>query len=316
MAGANGRVLVTGGGGMLGAHVVRQCLRDGWDVTVISRSPLCPGSLAELQGRIRLVQADLCNPDAVNSAAAKATPDVVVHLASTAFNPPPSAALHLQVNVLGLANLVEALAVRQGLRIVCAGSAAQYGDGDGLGEDMAERPATWLGISKTCAAAVLHGAGRMLGWETVELRLFTPFGPWERTARLIPHTILSALRGETVALADGRPERDFIYVEDVADAVMRAMTRPLPRGAVINIGSGIGRSVAAVADRILELMGRPVGLRLGTRPTRADEIWQASANIERAGALLDWRPGIAFDQGLRRSIDWFSTCRERAEALP
>jgi nucleoside-diphosphate-sugar epimerase len=239
----------------------------------------------------------------------------VVHLASTAFNPPPTAAHHLQVNVLGLANLIEALAERTGSRIVHAGSAAQYGDGDDLGEDTPERPATWLGISKTCAANVLHGAGRMFGLETIELRLFTPFGPWERPGRLIPYTILSALRGETVALADGRPERDFIFIDDVVDALMQAMTRPLPSGSVINVGSGIARPVAAVAQRVLNLMGRPVALQLGTRPARVDEIWKASANIKRAEALLGWRPRIDFDEGLRRTIDWFKTCRAPAHAL-
>jgi nucleoside-diphosphate-sugar epimerase len=301
---------------MIGAHFVRQCLHDGRQVAVTSRSPQCPGRLTEVENRIRLIPVDLCNPEAVKAAVAETKPDVVVHLAATAFNPPPSADLHLQVNVLGLANLVEALADRPGLRVVHAGSAAQYGDGDDLREDMAERPTTWLGISKSCAAAVLHGAGRMFGLETVELRLFTPFGPWERAGRLIPHTILSALRGESVALGDGRPERDYVYVDDVVDALMRAMTRPLPAAAVINIGSGIGRSVAAVADRILELMGRPVALRLGTRPARVDEIWKASANIARAEALLGWRPGVDFDQGLRRSIAWFTACRVQAQMFP
>ena len=167
--------------------------------TVTTRTAM-PGASVEVERSIRLVQADLCDDAAVRAAAgAQTTPDLVVHLASTVYNPPPAAALHLSVNVGGLANLIEALAERGVSRIVHAGSAAQYGDGDDLDEDKPERPGTWLGISKTCAAAVLHGAGRMFGLETVELRLFTPFGPGERAARLIPHTILSALRGETVA---------------------------------------------------------------------------------------------------------------------
>ena len=96
---------------------------------------------------------------------------------------------------------------------------------------------------------------------------------------------------------------------------MRAMTKPLPRASVINIGSGIGRPVASVAQRILNLMGSPVALRVGTRPARADEIWKASANIKRAGMLLGWRPLVDFDEGLRRTIDWFKTCRVPAQAF-
>jgi nucleoside-diphosphate-sugar epimerase len=307
MPSAGRRVLITGGSGMIGAHLVRRCLQDGDDVTVVTRSQACPPSLIEIADRIRLCRVDLRDQDAVAGMVAAANPDVVAHLASTAFNPPPSVPLHLQVNVLGMANLLEALSERPGVRIVHAGSAAQYGDGGDLTEDMAERPSNWLGISKTCAAAVLHAAGRMYGLETVELRLFTPFGPWERPSRLIPHTILSALRGKDVELGDGRPERDYIYVGDVVEAFAVAMSRPLASGSVINIGSGVGRSVAEVAGRILELMGRPVGLRLGARPLRPDEIWKASANIARAKALLNWRPHLDFDEGLQRSIGWFKT---------
>jgi nucleoside-diphosphate-sugar epimerase len=69
-----------------------------------------------------------------------------------------------------------------------------------------------------------------------------------------------------------------------------------------------------VADRILELMGRPVSLRLGARPARADEIWKASANIERAKALLGWQPSVDFDEGLRRTIDWFRAHHFQTEA--
>jgi nucleoside-diphosphate-sugar epimerase len=301
---------------MIGAHFVRQCLREGREVVVTSRFDRCPARLAEVEKSIRLLPIDLCDPDAVKAGIAEAKPDVVVHLASTSFNPPPTVALHLQVNVLGLANLVHALADHAGVRIIHAGSAAQYGDGDTLDEETAQRPTTWLGISKTCAAAVLHGAGRMYELETIELRLFTPFGPWERAGRLIPHTILSALRREAVALGDGRSERDFVYVDDVVDALTRAMVRPVPSGSVMNIGSGIGRSVAAVAERILDMMGRPVALRLGARPARADEIWKTSANIEQAKALLDWRPRVGFDDGLRRTIDWFTAWRAQAEAFP
>jgi UDP-glucose 4-epimerase len=307
-------VLITGGGGMIGAHLVRRCLQDGQQVTVTTRSHRCPDRLAGVADRIQVLQVELCDLDVVRAALNGAKPDVVVHLASTAFNPPPTTALHLEVNVLGLANLLEAVRDRPGLRVVHTGSAAQYGDGDDLSENMAERPTTWLGISKSCAASVLHGAGRMFGLETVELRLFTPFGPGERAGRLIPHTILSALRGDTVTLGDGRPERDYIYIDDVVDAIVRAMSRPLPPSAVMNIGSGIGRSVAAVADRILELMGRPVSLRLGARPARADEIWKASANIVRAKALLGWQPRVDFDEGLRRTIDWFRAHHFQTEA--
>jgi len=315
MAGAGGQILITGGGGMIGAHLARRFVGDGRRVTVTTRSSGCPARLEDVKDRLQILRVDLRDSDSVSDMVSRAEPDVVIHLASTAFNPPPTVTSHIDVNVLGMVHLVESLRDRSGLKIVHAGSAAQYNDGDDLSEDMEQSPTTWLGISKTCAAAVLHGAGRIYGLDTVELRLFTPYGPWERPGRLIPFTILAALRGEAVQLGDGRPERDYVHIDDVVDAFQRAMTKKLPTGSAINVGSGVGRSVAAVASRILELMGKPVDLKIGTKPARADEIWKSSARISRAKELLDWRPLIDFDEGLRRTIDWLRTNRQRAESL-
>ncbi len=312
---AGRRILFTGGGGMIGANLVRHVLGEDARVFVTARSAGCPPNLSEVVGRFECLEADLRDPAAVQRAVDVAQPEIVVHLAATAFNPPPAASDHVDVNVRGTANLLQALAGQKGLRFIQAGSAAQYGDGNGLKEDAPERPANWLGMTKSAAAQLVHGGGRLHGWRTVELRLFTPFGPWEARHRLIPHVILSALAGEPVRIRNPRPERDFVYIGDVVRAFHNSMIRDIPSGSTINIASGQGRSVGEVAGEILALMGKSGCLSIEPSEVRADEIWRCSADVSKAREMLDWRPEVPFSGALRRTIDWFTNAPQHTSSM-
>lgn len=299
------RILVTGAGGMVGANLCRRLVADGCTVGALVRTDGPPPRLEALAGRLALWKADLTDAAGVAAAVRACAPDIVFHLAATAFNPPPTAAQHLAVNVLGTGNLLEALAAeRPGARIVHTGSVAQYGGGNDLAETDPERPATLLGASKSCAATLLHAYGRLHGLHTVEIRLFTPYGPWERPGRLVPHTVLSALRNQPVALSGGDQERDFLYIDDAVDALVRAMAAPVPPQTVLNVCSGTPTTVGDLAARVLRLMGDPVPLRVGAHPRRPDEILRMSGDNRRARAMLGWAPATSLDDGLGRTIDW------------
>ena len=142
--------------------------------------------------------------------------------------------------------------------------------------------------------------------QTVELRLFMPYGPWEDPGRLIPHTVLAALAKREMAMTRGDQQRDLVYIEDVVDALLLAAVRPVPSGSVFNIGSGIGTPVRQIVERILRLMGDPVPPRVGALPMRPDEIMELSADITAARDVLGWQPRTPLDEGLRRCIRWFT----------
>jgi nucleoside-diphosphate-sugar epimerase len=305
---------MTGGSGMIGSHLVRRLIAEGHSVSILTRQGGCPARLRDVADQLTMLTADLTAAASVELIAAT-KPELVFHLASTPFNPPPCPEDHLRVNVLGTHRLLEGLAGGSVRRIVFAGSAAQYGSGDALSEDLPDRPDTLLGASKCGAAALLHAHGRRLRLSTVELRLFTPYGPGERPNRLVPHTIGSAMDGRPVLLSSGRQERDFTYIEDVTDALVRAMKADLPPASVINICSGQGIRVRSLVERILSQMGDPVPLRLDALPTRADEIWKLSGSNQRARSWLGWAPQIDLEEGLRRTIAWMAENREMASTL-
>jgi nucleoside-diphosphate-sugar epimerase len=246
----------------------------------------------------------------------QAEPEVVFHLASTRFNPPGEAQTHLRVNVLGTSHVLEALREFPDTTLVFTGSTAAYGAGSHLREDRPLSPETVFGASKACASVLVQTYVRLHGLRAIELRLFTPYGPWESARRLIPHTILSALAGRDVSLTSGEQERDFVYVDDVVDGLVLASTRDVAPGSVLNIGSGSGTTVRNVAGTVLDLMGNPVRMLLGAVPTRSDEIMTMSADIDAAGASLGWRPRTRLRDGLMKSIAWFTENPELAETLP
>lgn len=306
-SGSDKRVLLTGGTGMIGANLARRLISDGYQVFLMTRPGSNLSRLDSIQGCVTTLEADITAAESVRAAVEAAKPKIVMHLASTAWSPPPAAPdVHFRVNLLGNLYLMEALQNFPQARLIFTSSCAIYGGGHQLREADNISPQTLFGASKACAGILLQTFSTLHRLNTVELRLFTPYGPWEDAHRLVPHVILSALAGNDVPLTRGDQERDFVYVGDVVDALMLAATRPLSSGAVFNIGSGVGTPAGEVAERIVGLMGNLIKLRFGELPTRSDEIMKMSADISAAREVLGWQPQTTLEQGLQNSIDWFT----------
>lgn len=302
---------------MIGANLTRRLVASGYRVYSVVRPSSNRIRLQAIENRITVLLADVTDRDAVRSVVSQADPEIVFHLVSTRFNPPPShAETHFRVNVLGTLYLVEALVGYRGVRFVYSGSAAEYGGGTRLAETSPLLPCTLLGASKAASSIMVQTYARLYQINAVVLRLFTPYGPWEHSKRLIPHTILSALDGHDVAMTHGSQQRDFVYIDDIVDALIMAATHPVPAGSVFNIGSGVGTPVREVVALTLQLMGYPVNVLPGVLPTRGDEIMEMSADIMAARELLGWEPRTNLEEGLRRSIAWFTEHREVAAQLP
>lgn len=299
------RAFVTGGSGMIGSLLVRRLLAQGTDVAVLSRLGANRLRLNDIARDIQWVETDIGDSVGIGKFLTQYRPTVVFHLASTPFNPPTiPLSEHLSVNTLGMAGLVEGLASCPDARVIYTGSAAVYGSVSQAGEDSACVPATWLGATKAAGATLLAAHARMTGMRVMELRLYTPYGPWERPTRLIPSVVLSALDRRPVRTSEGLQRRDFLYVDDLLDAMVAAAALPGSGFEVLNIGSGEGIAIREIVTKVLDLMGNPVKADFGALPTRPDEILEMSANISKAKAILDWRPKIGLEEGLKRTVDW------------
>ena len=298
-------MLVTGGAGFIGSHLVRRLVERGNQVYLLrTGKPLAP-RLWEVEKELINLYASIDDLEAVRQVVWEVEPEVVYHLASTTFrNHGTPAETHYRVIGVGTLAMLEALREQGGGRLICAGSAAEYGDGTGLQEQTPLQPSTILGAAKASAGILAQTYARMYGLETVLLRIFTPYGEWEHPARLIPSVIGAGLAGRSVRLNGGHQQRDFFYVGDLIDAMVSAAEAPLPKPAVLNLCSGQARTVREVAGRVIELLGAGVPVE-GGGAVRADEIVECSGEWGQAQRLLGWRPRTSLDEGLRKTIEWF-----------
>ena len=272
----------------MGAHLAARLFAEGHELFVLP-SP---------QFRRERLETIGCG---IVSNAAQARAELVYHLASTPLAGAESDRAHESVIVDGARLLLDELRALAPRRLVMTGSAAEYGSGYGWREDDAARPDTAFGRCKRAAAA-LACASRIA---SVHLRVFTPFGEGEAATRLIPSVARAALAGLPIRLAsDGGQTRDYFHVADLIDALVEAGRRPLEPGVSINICSGIERRVIDVARRVAELAGADPAL-VEPGPQTVQYLCRSSGNNERAARLLDWRPQIGLDEGLRRMLASF-----------
>ena len=303
-------VLVTGASGFIGTHLVRALLLEEATVHAIRRNPASQTRLP-LDG-IQWHSGDILDPGSLSRAVTAARPEVVFHLAAygTTFDQrEPS--LSVRVNVEGSWNLWDALGDAT-VRVVHTGSCGEYGQAKGQVAESALCEPTWLyPATKNASVTILSTLGRESGREVVSLRPFGPYGSADDPRRVIPHTILSLLRGETVKVTAGEQLRDYAHVDDQVQAFVSAGIVPLPRtGAIYNVGSGEIVNLRKVLTAIADAVGGDALSRVafGAVPYRASEVWEMCCDISAARRDLGYAPKISLREGIGRTVEWY---RER-----
>ena len=309
-------VMVTGGTGMIGANLVYSLVQHGLMPVITKRSGSDKVRLAGIHDCIKFVNVDLTDSYSVEKTLESVRPDVIFHLASSFFNPPTLSALdHMKANAIGTLNLLEAAVKFGASKMIYSGSASVYSGAANISEDAHLNPETAFGASKATASIIGATYARMHDFPFIELRVFSAFGPWERKDRLIPYAIYRALDGYPVDIGHGEQQRDFVFVEDIIDAFLKAAIKKLEPGEVINLSSGRGYAIRDVVKRVLNLMGNPVELQCGVRDTSKDVIWEISGNTRKARSLLDWEVSTSLNTGILKTIEWIKNNRDVAKVV-
>jgi len=296
------RVLVTGGTGFIGRHLVRKLVASGATVT-IARPPHEPDTSIP---NVEIVAADLRDRSSVRDLAAAADPAVVFHLGGFSLVGESYARIDecFDLNAKGTAMLVDA--TKSAEAFVYASTADVYGPQASmpLVESMVPAPLSPYGISKYAGELSCFARQRAPENRTrfTVLRLFNVFGPGQRPPALIPALLGSCLSGAPVRTTKGEQTREFNYVDDVVDGMLAAATSPSVLGGPINLCSGREIAIRDLVQTIAQLTESASALEIGALPYRPGETWRVFGDGAKAADLLGWRPRVSFEEGLSRTI--------------
>ncbi len=305
------RVLVTGGAGFIGSHLVERLVHDGHQVRVLDDlSAGTESNLATVAGKYEFLTGDIREHSVVNEAVRGV--EAVFHeaaigsVARSVDRPEISNA----VNVGGTLALLVAARDAGVKRFVYASSSSVYGDTPSLPkrEDMPTTPTSPYGVSKLAAELYCRLFWSLYGLETVSLRYFNVFGPRQDPASayaaVVPRFASSLLKGERpVVFGDGGQTRDFTYVENVVEANMLALKATRGFGQAINAAAGARVSVNELVQKLQEVTGSSASPE--HRAARPGDIRDSYAALEKAADLLGYHPAVPLYEGLRRTVEWF-----------
>jgi UDP-glucose 4-epimerase len=300
------RVLVTGGAGFIGSHTVDRVLTEGFEVVVLDdlRSGLLENINAHFStGKFRFVRGDIRDSGLVKDLVRDV--DAVVHLAALISVPESikDPVLTNDVNVNGTLNLLKACVDFSVKRFVYASSCAVYGNAESLPikEDCPARPESPYGVSKLVAENYVHIYHEDFGLETVCLRYFNVYGPRQvfgDYSGVITQFISRLAKGlPLVIFGDGEQTRDFVQVQDVAEANMLALKNGGVAGETFNIGTGAATTINQLANVLLGITNK-THLELKHSKPREGDIKYSVADISKAEKNLHYAPKISLRDGL------------------
>lgn len=298
------RVLVTGAGGFIGHHLVRRLAADGARVRAMVRYNSADATgLLERRDGVEVFPGDVADPTRTLQALDGC--EVVFHLAALIAIPYSYRTRYsfTTANVLGTQNVLEAALQTKPSRLICTSTSEVYGSAQTtpMSEEHPLAPQSPYAASKVGADALARAYHLSFGLPVTLVRPFNVFGPGQSARSVIPAIIVQALERDAIELGTLDTVRDFTYVDDTVDAFARAE----PAGAVLNVGTGEGHRVGDVVDRVGAILGKK--LRVTTAPERlrpdASEVDTLICDATRMRAL-GWVPRVAFDDGLRRTVEW------------
>lgn len=319
------RILVTGGAGFIGSHLAERLLADGARVVSLDNfDPFYDEAVkrrnlerAARESGFRFVEGDIRDATRIEGLLADEDIGAVVHLAARAGVRPslrdPQG--YADVNVNGTVALLEACRRRGVKRFVFGSSSSVYGNNAKVPfaeDDPVDQPISPYAATKKAGELLCWTYHHLYGLDAACLRFFTVFGPRQRPEMAI-HAFARKLRaGEEIELfGDGSSARDYTYVDDIIDGIVRALHRC--RGyRVWNLGGSRTIALAELVERIARGLGAQPRIR--RLPSQPGDVLRTWADIGRARRELDWEPTTDLDAGLARFLEWLGTQRAAGAA--
>lgn len=299
------RLLVTGGSGFIGRHIVKVALKKGWKVTNLSigyeEEPITEG--------VCTLCVDLTNRQELIDSLKEQSFDYVVNCAGFIDHSPffKGGRNLIESHFNGLQNLLEAVNKTRLKRFIQIGSSDEYGNQPApQKESERESPISPYSLAKTAATHLLQTLYKTESFPAVTLRLFLVYGPGQGDKRFLPQIIQNCLNGISFPVSEGKQLRDFCFIEDMVRAVFLALEHEPATGEVFNIASGQPVTIREMIETVKYLIGKGEP-RYGAFPYRPGENMQLFADASKAEKLLGWKSEISIQEGLLRTIEYYKS---------
>ena len=295
------KILITGATGFIGYHLAKYCLKLNWSVTSIStKKPIKTRKLKNVEYLI----CDLYNKNKLNKKLSLDF-DYVVNLAGYVDH--SNRDRIIKSHYIGCKNLSTILLNTKIKKFIQVGSSIEYGkirSPQLENKNNKQRTFSAYGEAKLKSTKFLLNLSKKFNFPVTVIRLYLVYGPYQDINRVIPITILNAIKNKKFDCSNGLQLRDFTYIEDVIEAIIKTLKNRQSTGQIINIGQGKPVSIKRVINKIFELLnsGKP---QFGKIDLRKDEIMKLYPNILKAKKILNWKPRISLENGLKKTIKFF-----------
>ena len=310
------RVLITGAAGFIGSHVAGALMARGDEVVGYDNfDPFYDVALKrenvaalEAAGPFRSIEGDIRDEDRVRATFRAEDPDAIIHLAARAGVRPSLAEpmLYQDVNVRGTNVLLEATKERGGRPFLFASSSSVYGANEKVPfaeDDRVDHPVSPYAATKKAGELIAHTYHHLFGFPITCLRFFTVYGPRQRPEMAIHRFTRRIAEGRDVPLfGDGSSERDYTYVDDIVDGVLRSLDRASGYR-IYNLG---GSRTTRLAD-LVAMIGRALGVepKIDWQPNQPGDVPRTWADVTRSEAELGYRPHTPIEEGIERFVAWY-----------
>jgi len=298
------RILVTGGAGFIGSHLVKKFLELNYHVLVIDDLSFGKRDLLPLfDEKLEFVKGNITDKAVLANALKKFKPEIVVHLAAVHFVPycidhPVRTS---EVNIVGTRNLLECCRKVRPEVLFFASSAAVYPISDEVSdENSSVGPIDIYGLTKVVGEDLARLFYRESEVKTIVARLFNVYGPNETNPHVIPEIVGQLKSGSReIELGNLSPKRDYVHVQDVVDAIMALLEKSKRRFDIFNVGSGREYSVSEIIEQCKQVIGEELGIRQSKNRMRKSERMHLLADITKIQQATGWSPKIGLGDGLQ-----------------